>query len=451
MPLPLDRALWLDQLDGDAPAGRRPALAGDRDADVAIVGAGYSGLWTAYYLLAADPSLRVVVLERERAGFGASGRNGGWAVGELALHDVPRAMTRALFDAVDEIGRVCTTERIECGFTKGGTVRLARTVPQRDRQRAEVAAFRRLGFGDDDLRLLDATEARGELAASGVLGGLRFAHTAVVQPLALARGLAEAVERLGGTIVEGTEVTRVEPRAGATPALAISAHGTVRADVVVTATEAYRGGRGHVPLYSQMIATEPLAADVWEAIGLAGRATFADDRRVVIYGQRTADDRIAFGARGNPAYLYRSRISREVESKAHAAIAATLRDLLPQVADVAITHRWGGVLAVPRDWHPAIGFDRRTGVGRLGNYVGEGVAAANLAGRTLADLIAGRDTERTTFPWVGHTSPNWEPEPLRWLAINAAFATLGWSDRREATTGMPSRVGDLLLRTVKKS
>lgn len=436
---PIDRALWLDQL-GDAP--RRPALERDTEADVAIVGAGYSGLWTAYYLLRESPGLQVVVLEREHVGFGASGRNGGWAVGELARHDIPAAMTRALFDAVAEIGRVCTTEAIDCGYARGGTVRLARTAPQLKRQRAEVHHAHAHGFGDDDLRLLSAGEARGMLAASEVEGGLFFAHTAAVQPLALARGLAAAVERLGGVIHEGTEVTAVAPGRVTTGV------GVVRAATVVDAREAYRPGRAHVPLYSQMIATEPLPTELWDAIGLAGRPTFADDRYVVIYGQRTADDRIAFGARGNPAYLYGSGIRPDVESKAHAAIAATLRDLLPQLGDAAITHRWGGVLAVPRDWQPFVVFDAVTRVGALGGYVGEGVAAANLAGRTLADLILEHATERTTFPWVNHRSRRWEPEPLRWLAINAAFTALGWSDRREAGTGKPSKLARRVLRLI---
>ncbi|HWL41661.1 MAG TPA: FAD-binding oxidoreductase [Ilumatobacter sp.] len=436
---PVERSLWLDQL-GDT--GRRPALVGTVDADVAIVGAGYSGLWTAYYLLRHSPGSRLVVLDREHVGFGASGRNGGWAVGEVARHDIPPAMTRALFDAVAEIGRVCVTEGIECGYTRGGTIRLARTAPQLKRQRAEVRHAHAQGFGEDDLRMLSADEAGELLAAPDVQGGLFFAHTAAIQPLALARGLAAAVERLGGVIYEGTEVTSVSAGRVATGG------GTVRAGAVVQATEAYGPGRGHVPLYSQMIATEPLPASAWESIGLAGRPTFADDRYVVIYGQRTADDRIAFGARGNPAYLYGSRIRAEVESKAHLAIAATLRELLPQLGDVEVTHRWGGVLAVPRDWHPHVRWDAASRAGSLGGYVGDGVAASNLAGRTLADLIVGNDTERATFPWVNHRSRRWEPEPLRWLAVNAAFTALAWSDRREARTGNPSQLARQVLRLI---
>jgi len=430
------RSLWIDQV---APAARRPPLPGDRSADVAIVGAGYSGLWTAHYLLARDPSLRVVLLEREFVGFGASGRNGGWAIGELAGRHAPADQMRAMFDAVDEIGRVCDREAIDCDYRRGGTIRVARTVPQFARQRAEVAEYRRLGFGEDVIRVLDTGEARSMLAATRVHGGVFFAPSAVVQPMRLARGLAAAVERHGGEIFEGTAVTAIDGGRLTTP------FGTLTADVVVVATEAYTRDlpgrrRALVPLYSQMVATEPLAAGSWESIGLADRQTFADDRHLVIYGQRTADDRIAFGARGDPAYLFGSRISREAETRAHERIAAALRELLPQVGAAEITHRWGGVLGVPRDWHPGVAYDAVARVGRLGGYVGEGVAAANLAGRTLAELIAGAETERTGLEWVGHRSRKWEPEPLRWAAINAGFAAMALADQREARTGRESRL-----------
>ena len=443
---PAPISLWADQV---GPIERRPPLPGSTTADVAIVGAGYSGLWTAYYLLRLAPELRVVVLEREHAGFGASGRNGGWAVGEFANDDAPPDQLRAAFDAVAEIGDVCTAEGIDCDYQRGGTVRLARTGPQWARQRDEVAEFHARGFGDDDLRLLSADEARSALAASAVRGGLFFAHTAVVQPLKLARGLADEVARRGGVIYEGTPVTSIDAGRVETQ------FGQVQAATVVQAVEAYTRDlpgqrRQFVPFYSQMVATEPLTAEQWDSIGLTARPTFCDDRRMVIYGQRTGDGRIAFGARGNPAYLYGSRISAAAESRAHLQIAATLRELLPQLADVEITHRWGGVLGIPRDWRPGIVWDPATRFARPGGYVGEGVAAANLAGRTLAELILGHDTERTHLAWVGHRSRRWEPEPLRWAAINAAFAAIVWGDRREARTDRPSRFAKTVLHLTRR-
>ncbi len=456
------RSLWLDQLDG--PLVARTALAGDADVDVAIVGAGYSGLWSAYALLRADPSLRVIVIEREMVGFGASGRNGGWCVGELAGglggavaswgREAGVAMTRAIIDTVDEIGRVVDAEAIDCGFEPGGVLRLARTRPQLRRQADEVDEYRHHGFGDEVLRSLDADEALDRLSATDVLGGLHYSPGARVQPAQLGRGLADVVERLGGTIVEATAVVDVLPGSPVTRPTVITDHGVVRADVVVRAVEAYTRDlpglrRALVPLYSLMVATEPLDAATWESIGLRHCETFADDRRMVIYGQRTTDDRIAFGGRGAP-YRFGSGIDpiSESTSDVHDRIAATLVGLFPQLDGFEITHRWGGVLGVPRDWRASVGLDRSTGLAWAGGYVGEGVAAANLAGRTIADLVVRPDSELAALPWVQHRSRRWEPEPLRWAAINGARRLAGWIDDQESAHGRTPRLASVLDRIV---
>ncbi len=450
-------SLWLDQLG--APVAHRPSLDGDTTVDIAIVGGGYTGLWTAYSLVVADPSLRVLVIERETVGFGASGRNGGWCVGELAgglagalasCGSGPGVgLTRAIIDAVDEVGRVIAAEEIDCGFARGGVLRLARNDVQLRRQRREAELFAAHGFGGE-VELLDATSARRRLAATDVLGGIAYRPAARVQPARLALGLAAAVERRGGTIVERTTVESICAAVPGRAASVVTDHGVVNADVVVRATEAYtRDLPGHrrslVPLYSLMIATEPLPSEMWEQIGLREREVFADDRHMVIYGQRTTDDRLAFGGRG-ANYRWRSTIdpSLESNSEAHCRIAAVLRELLPVLSDAAITHRWGGVLGVPRDWRPSVGFDRSTGLAWAGGYVGEGVAASNLAGRTLADLIAGTPSPLTSLPWVDHRSPRWEPEPLRWIGINGLMRVADRADRIETATGRPSRLAAAL-------
>jgi glycine/D-amino acid oxidase-like deaminating enzyme len=452
------KSLWLDQLA--APLDTRPALSGDVDVDVAIVGAGYTGLWTAYSLLGADPSLRVLVIEREMVGFGASGRNGGWCVGELAGglegaiaasgRDAGIRMTRAIIDTVDEVGRVVEAESINCGFAKGGVIRLARTVPQVQRQRAEVDEYHQHGFGDDVLRVLDADAATGHLRAPDVIGGVLYGPGARVQPARLVRGLAEVAERRGATIVEGTAATHIVGGTPGSRAQVVTDRGTITADVVVRATEGYTRDleglrRDILPLYSLMIATEPLPDDIWEEIGLGNMETFADDRHMVIYGQRTTDGRLAFGGRGAP-YMFGSGIDAATESssKIHDRIIATLRELIPAAAAAQITHRWGGVLGVPRDWRPSVGLDRTTGLAWAGGYVGEGVAATNLAGRTLADLITGADSDLASLPWVGHRSPRWEPEPLRWTGINVGLQSAGWIDRYEAKYQREPRAASLL-------
>ena len=296
---------------------------------------------------------------------------------------------------------------------------------------------------------------RIELAATDVLSGVLYSPGARVQPAQLARGLADVVERLGGTIVEGTAAVDVVAGSSASRPAVVTDRGTVHADVVVRATEAYTRDlpglrRALVPLYSLMVATAPLDAATWDAIGLRNRETFADDRRMVIYGQRTIDDRIAFGGRGAP-YRFGSGIDPATESQSdvHDHIVETLVELLPQLDGVEITHRWGGVLAVPRDWRPSVGFDRSTGLAWAGGYVGEGVAAANLAGRTIADLVLRPDSALVALPWVQHRSRRWEPEPVRWAAINGARRLAGVDRRRRnPSTNRTPRLASVLDRIV---
>ncbi len=455
-------SLWSAQ-NTPAPVPRE-RLDGDRRVDVAIIGAGYTGLWTAHSILCADPTVSVCVLDAEHVGFGASGRNGGWCVGEMAggLHKaiaLSRAqgggadggirLTRAVMDTVDEVGRVVADAGIDCGFVRGGVIRLARTRPQLDRQRVEVGDHLAAGFDAGDLRLLEADEARSMLAATEVLGGLFLAAGARVQPLLLVHGLATEAERLGCVIHERTRVTEIVPGGNGVAASRVATrHGTVTADVVVRATEGYTRDlpgerRTLVPFSSSMVATEPLSAALWDEIGLHDRQTFGDDRRMVIYGQRTIDDRIAFGGRGAP-YLFGSKVRTDHSDPAVSdRVVQSLHELLPMTRHAEITHRWGGVLGIPRDWRPSVGLDRPTGTAWAGGYVGEGVAVANLAGRTLADLILGRDSDLTTLAWVDHRSRRWEPEPLRWTGVTSMLRLSAFADRDEARTGRPSRLGSV--------
>ncbi|MDN4172878.1 FAD-binding oxidoreductase [Nocardioides sp. SOB77] len=417
---------------------------------MAIVGGGYTGLWTAYSLAVADPSLRIVVLEAERVGHGASGRNGGWlsalfpaslpALAAAAGRDAALAQHRAMRATVDEVARTAAAEGIDCHLAKGGTVVAARSRAQWARARAEVAEARTWGRGEDDLRLLDGAEASAVLGATGVRGATYTPDCAAIHPARLVRGLAEACERRGVTIHERTRVTAIEPR------LARTTHGDVRADVVVRATEGFTPAlpglqRAVVPVYSLMIATEPLPAETWAEIGLARRETFSDHRHLVVYGQRTADDRLAFGGRGAPYHLgSRVRPAFDRDEQVFAGLYATLTAMFPVLAGTRVTHAWGGPLGIPRDWCASVGLDRRTGLAWAGGYVGDGVATTNLAGRTLRDLVLGHDTELVRLPWVGHRSPAWDPEPLRWLGINLGLRATRLADAEESLTGRPSLV-----------
>jgi glycine/D-amino acid oxidase-like deaminating enzyme len=418
-------SLWHDTLPGSLEP--RNGLEGDETVDVAIVGAGYTGLWTAYYLTLIDPGIKVAIVEAEIAGFGASGRNGGWVLGTLAgmesrledpaLRDSGLALQRAMFDSVDEIGRVCRDESIDCHYAKGGNVTVATERAHRDALIAEVDYWHGLGFGEKDVVWMDPDACSARLGTARNYGGMFLAHCASIHPARLVRGLADVVESRGVSIYERSPALSLEPGCVAT------SHGRLHAKMIVRATEAYsKTLPGHartlLPLHSMMIATEPLPESTWMQIGLHERETFADPRRSVIYGQRTADDRIAFGARGK--YFLGSGIHDRFDANdaIFSHVQATLEALFPILQQHRITHRWGGALGVPRDWRPSVGIDRKTGLAWGGGYVGEGVAASNLAGRTLAELILERDTERVGLPLVGPAWKTWEPEPLRWIAVS---------------------------------
>ena len=274
-------SLWWDTLPDDLRAPLGPPLNGDEAADVAIVGAGYTGLWTAYYLKRLDPSLRITVVEARQAGFGASGRNGGWASAlfPASLEALARQSSRGeairmrleMHHTVDEIGRVAADEGWDIGWSKGGTVVLARTPLQLQNAKDEIANLRSWGFGDDDYRLLDAREAASRAGATDVLGGTYTPHCAAIDPARLVRSLARSVVASGVTLHEGTPVEAIEP------GIVRTANGSVRAEIIVRATEGYTPTlKGHVrtlaPVYSLMLATEPLPA---EALGESSGCTSA--------------------------------------------------------------------------------------------------------------------------------------------------------------------------------
>lgn len=446
-------SFWLQQVGLPTP---RPVLPGDLDVDVAIVGAGYTGLWAAYYLKRDQPDLRIAVLERRFAGYGASGRNGGWLTNSVTGgreqyvkshgRDAAIAQQVALNETVDEVIAVAAIEGIDADLHKGGELEVAYTPAQFARLASYVAAER--SWPATDVQLLDAKQATARVNVAGMLGAAWHPHCARIHPAKLALGLAAAVERLGVTIYEGTTVTEIRPGEARTD------HGTVRAAHVLRATEGFtpdlRGEhRTWLPMNSSLIVTEPLAASVWDEIGWNDRETLGDMAHVYMYAQRTADDRIAFGGRGVP-YRYGSRVDQDgrTQQATIESLGALLARFFPMAADAAIDHAWSGVLGVPRDWAATVGHDRETGLGWAGGYVGTGVTATNLAGRTLRDLVLGRDTGLTRLPWVGHRARKWEIEPLRWLAVQAIYGAYHAADRAElrgrATTSPIAHLADLV-------
>ncbi|HEU5025999.1 MAG TPA: FAD-binding oxidoreductase [Spirillospora sp.] len=439
------------------PAGRPepgPRLPGPRHADVCVVGAGYTGLWTAYYLKRARPELEIVVLEREFAGFGASGRNGGWVLGEIAgsreryaaRHGriAAVALQHAMFDAVDEVIRVAAAEGIDADLVKSGVLHVARNPAQRARLAAMVAGSREWGWTEDDLVPLPAAERDERLRVAGATAAAWSPHCARVQPAKLVRGLADTVRGLGVEVYERTPVVRILPRRGTTPAAAVTPNGTVTAEYVLRATEGFTAGvgghhRDWLPMNSSMIVTTPLPAAVWDAIGWERRELLGDLAHYYMYAQRTADDRIAFGGRGRP-YRYGSRVDDggRTQPATVAELWSMLAAMFPAAAEHGrVAHAWSGVLGVPRDWCSTVVVDHASGLGHAGGYTGHGVATANLAGRTLRDLVLREDTELTALPWVDRRVRRWEPEPLRWLGVHAMYALYRAADARESATSSP--------------
>ncbi|GAA3145215.1 NAD(P)/FAD-dependent oxidoreductase [Streptomyces echinatus] len=429
-------------VDDGLPVVREP-LSGDASADVVIVGGGYTGLWTAYYLKKAAPFLRITVLEQKFCGYGASGRNGGWLYNGIAgrdryakLHGREAAvrLQRAMNDTVAEVIAVAEAEGVDAGVHKGGVLEVATTPAQLARLRAfhehEVA------FGEKDRELYGARETAERIRVADAVGSAWTPHGARLHPVKLVKGLAAVVEASGVTIHESTPVTEIRPKHAVTP------YGTVRAPYVLRCTEGFTASlkgqrRTWLPMNSSMIVTEPLTEEQWAGIGWAGCETLGDMAHAYMYAQRTADGRIALGGRGVP-YRFASRTDND--GRTQAATVEALHEILtrffPSLVGVRVEHAWSGVLGVPRDWCATVTLDRSTGLGWAGGYVGSGVATANLAARTLRDLVQqdsgqGGRTELTDLPWVNHKVRKWEPEPLRWLGVQGMYATYRTADQRE--------------------
>jgi len=458
-------SLWRASLE---PTPTRPSLRNDDDVDVAIVGGGYTGLWTARELLRRDPSLRVALCEKETCGYGASGRNGGWAsayypqsdasVGKHFGANALRHLRQILHQSVGDLGATLASDGVDADFVHGGTLKVARSGPQRARLLASVAEAHESGLSTSDISWLEPEEMDERLRVSASQGGTFSPHCARVHPLRLAQGLANVCAQLGVAIYEQTPVLRVHPAHQSSPARVITPSGQLRARYVVLATEGFtptfpRHRRDVVPLYSLMIATAPLEPAFWRDAGLANYETFSDDRHLLIYAQRTSDDRLAFGGRGAP-YHFGSRVADRYvnDEKIFARLEDSLRELFPRLSS-DVTHRWGGPLAMPRDHSPFVRVDHHSGLAAAGGYTGDGVVLSLVAARALADLLTRPDepTPYTTLPFVAHESRRWEHEPLRWLGINAAVALASYGDRVERRRNRTSRAVGLLDRLMGTS
>ena len=394
-------------------------------------------MWTAYFLKQKQPNADVVLIEAQQCGHGASGRNGGWFMGTLEglsaftdskgeLHPAARAQLNTL---VSRAGQVLTKEGIECDFHHGGCVMAAaRHTSQIARARETLAHFQGLGFSEDDYRWLtpEALTARMQVANPG--GAVFTPHVARVQPAKLVMGLARVVKALGVRVFEHTRATSIGP------GRIDCDRGSVSANQIVVATEGYSevGNPLHrriIPVQTGMVVTEPLTDKQWSDIGFHDNETFADFTRAATYLQRTADQRLVIGARGN--YLPGGRPQHALADTASIAQhrQRIALDLFPQLRRVRFTHNWGGSVGVPRSWHPHVIYDPFSKMGTAGGYIGEGVGASFLFGETLATLLTGESSELSEMPWVQQRPlaelRRWEPEPFPQLGLKATMLAFG--------------------------
>lgn len=426
---------------GGVPSLREP-LPGDVDVDVCIVGAGFTGLWTAYYLKQAQPSLSVAIVEKEFAGFGASGRNGGWLSGEFNWRRDKYLATgsresvvefeRHLRATVDEVIRVCAVERIEADIRRTDCLTYACSLAQMQRLHGIYADELAWQVPKDRVEIIGAAEALARIRVPNTKGALVTHGMARVQPAKLVRGLAAVVEAKGVKIYEQTAVTRIGKGRVSTVC------GTVSAQRIVRATEGYTHGipgneREWVPLNSAIVVTEPLPEALWEEIGWSGHELLSDASHNYCYAQRTRDNRVVMGGRGVP-YRFGSKtdVRGETQPETVTKLKEILYRMLPQTRGAQLDHAWCGVLGVPRDWCTTAGLDARTGIAWAGGYVGTGVSTANFSGQTLADLVLDKQTERTELPWVNRRPRKWEHEPLRWLGVHAMYGLYRLADAQEA-------------------
>ncbi|ROL78811.1 FAD-binding oxidoreductase [Pseudomonas vranovensis] len=434
-------SLWMDQLD--EPLSARPALQQDLDVDVCIIGAGYTGLWTAYYLKRLAPQLNIAIVEAQIAGFGASGRNGGWLMGNLLGEDRLLAgstpeQRRAAYDLLhgipDEVAQVLEREGIDCDYRKGGVLYCAARYPEQESSlRAYLNKLYKQGLNEADYRWLSPDELASQLRISRPYGAIFNPNVATIQPAKLVRGLARTVEAMGVKLYENSPVTQW--RSGEARTL----KARIKCQWLVPAVEGYSVnlpplGRYQMPVQSLLVATEPLPEQVWEQIGLKHGQAFSENSRQVTYGQRSLDNRLVFGARGGYRFAGRLRDNFDLTDSEIELRRYLFGELFPQLQKVRITHAWGGNLGMARRFQPHMFCDRKQGIALAGGYGGEGVGASNLGGRTLAELILERRSPLTEQPWASHdralhSLPGWEPEPCRWLGYNAIIKSFVHEDQ----------------------
>ena len=435
---PNSHPLWRD---GVAPLAL-PTLQSNYSCDVAIVGGGFSGLWSAYHLLTHQPSLQVSIFESKEIGFGASGRNGGWVSADYPVDQ--RTLLRRypskdvegfaslLRKGVDEIGAIASTISPGANFKKSGALLFATNQLQLDRLKDST---------DSHHHLLSRDEMRSKVRISSALGGLFTPDCATVNPRRLLNDLAQDLRVRGVAIFEQSHA-RYQSRA-----LTVNGH-PVDAKLVIFATEAFgEQTRDWIPLYSLMIATRNLTDSERDAIGWSPGLAIAEATNNVNYAQLTSDLRIAIGGRG-AGYPFASRVNPTLESntETHRSLRELLNSWFEVTDGLEITHHWGGPIAIRRNWESLIRVDRDGGVAELGGYVGDGMTMSFIAARAVAERIMTGSNTLVDMPFDSdeQSTRRWPIEPLRYIGARTMLSAIHHADNQERRGRKPTLIPKFL-------
>jgi glycine/D-amino acid oxidase-like deaminating enzyme len=426
----------------------RSALSNAKDVDIAIIGGGFSGLWSAYHLKILQPALKIAIFEKEYVGFGASGRNGGWASAEYPTSNQRlirergiesfKQLRQAITRSIDEIGQISKQNLWQIDYAKGGSLVFARN-------KAQLARISNLL--DDEHTYLDKSQTHELINIPSALGSLYTPHCAALNPYALTRELATYLEGIGVEIFEKSPVSKI-----ANSKLEVNGY-EINCAISIRATEAFTPrdwmGNRQIPIYSLMVATEPLPADVITQIRNVQRATIQEACHLITYGQITGDNRLAIGGRGVRYKLF-SRLSErsEIDRRMHSALERRAKSWFPQISEAKFEYRWGGAVALTRRWQAYLNFNRDSGRAEIGGYVGDGVTLSYLISKTLAKQICNIKTEN--LPFVNQEIGNWEPEPIRYLAVNAGFKATVAADFEEKITKRPSILASIIYPLINR-
>lgn len=434
----MNSSLW----QGKQNISYRKPISKNDSFDVVIIGAGFSGLWSAFHLKQFQPNLKIAILEKEYVGFGASGRNGGWAsaeyptssnrlIKENGLKSYKNLRT-AITKSIDEIGEIAKSNNWQIDYAKGGALVFARGNAQLSRISKEI---------DEEHQLLNKSQTTDLLNIPSALGSVFTPHCAALNPFKLVRALADHLEKLGVMIYEQSSVSEIRDKQVEVNGFNVNCTFSIRATEAFTPRK-WMGNR-QIPIYSLMVATEPLSNEVVKEIRNTQRATFQEACHLITYAQITGDNRLALGGRGVRYKLF-SRLSErsEIDNRMHSALEKRARSWFPQITDAKFEYRWGGAVALTRRWQAYLNFDQATGRAEIGGYVGDGVTLSYLVAKTLAEKMSNIKT--ANLPFIDQGIGRWEPEPIRYLAVNAGFKATVLADYEEKITNRPSLLASII-------